>query len=65
MVLTTGRYDDPPESYVKTVETLVEIRRFILRYLTLPKIAYFKKELFSEKPDPKTGRYFYKTYKGK
>lgn len=57
-----NRYDDPPAPYTNTVQTLVSIRRFFLRHLALPKPSFMIKELLSEAPDPKTGRYFYKTY---
>ena len=63
IMLTTDRYDDPPEAYVKTVGAVLSTRRFVLRYLSLPKPAFMAKKLFSDEADPKTGRYFYLTYK--
>lgn len=55
-------YADPPESYVSTISTIFSIRRFVLRYLVLPRPEFMRARILTE-PDKKTGRLRYTHYK--
>ena len=57
-ILTGSRYD-PPSSFASTsFNAVVLLRKFILRHLTLPRPYFMRHDVFSESPDPKTGRHF-------
>ncbi|KAE8355566.1 hypothetical protein BDV28DRAFT_128689 [Aspergillus coremiiformis] len=44
-------YDSPPASYVKVFSSLVSMRRFVLRYLALPRPYFLRHTVFSEEAD--------------
>lgn len=44
-------YDPPPASYAKLFSSLLSIRRFVIRYLSLPRPYFLRYTTFSEEPD--------------
>jgi hypothetical protein len=52
-----ARYPTPPKPYLAIASALFGIRRFVLRYLSLPRPSFMRVRELGDKPDPKTGRY--------
>ncbi|PLB43811.1 hypothetical protein P170DRAFT_418160 [Aspergillus steynii IBT 23096] len=44
-------YDDPPESYAKVFAVLLRVRRFVMRYLALPRPEFLRYTTFTDHPD--------------
>ncbi|RFU30027.1 hypothetical protein B7463_g6329, partial [Scytalidium lignicola] len=55
-------YPTPSKSYFRLVHVIFETRRFFLRYLSLPRPSFMRVRNIDDKPDPQTGRFFYKDY---
>ena len=52
----TFRHSTPPPAYFKFADAIFELRRFLVRYLALPRPAFMRVREVSDHPDPKTGR---------
>ncbi|KAI9050743.1 hypothetical protein LZ554_004863 [Drepanopeziza brunnea f. sp. 'monogermtubi'] len=59
---TSMVYSTPPAAYFHLVTAIFGIRRFILRYLALPRPSFMRVRELSDSPDPKTGRYHSNRY---
>lgn len=57
-----ARYPTPPKPYFAIASALFGVRRFVLRYLSLPRPSFMRVRELSDKPDPKTGRYHPSAY---
>lgn len=55
-------YDDPPAIYPKTIRFVIDLRRFLLKYLIPPRPYALRIIPTSEYPDPNTGRYYMNFY---
>ncbi|KAE8309857.1 hypothetical protein BDV41DRAFT_418081 [Aspergillus transmontanensis] len=44
-------YDPPPASYAKLFSSLLSVRRFVIRYLSLPRPYFLRFTAFTEQPD--------------
>ena len=55
-------YDDPPAIYPKIINTIFKLRKFISRNFLPPRPYALRIQLVTDKPDPKTGRYFMTEY---
>ncbi|PYI04552.1 67 kDa myosin-cross-reactive antigen family protein [Aspergillus sclerotiicarbonarius CBS 121057] len=56
-------YDAPPVLYQKIFAGIVALRRFVLRYLALPRPEFLRLEVFSKAPNEQ-GRYHVRVWKG-
>ncbi|RAK99539.1 uncharacterized protein BO80DRAFT_359089 [Aspergillus ibericus CBS 121593] len=56
-------YDVPPVPHQKIFAGIVAIRRFVLRYLALPRPEFLRLEVFSTAPNEE-GRYYVRVWKG-
>lgn len=54
---TAMSYPTPSRTSFHTVTVAVEIRRFLLRHLSLPRPYFLRLRELPDHPDPKTGRY--------
>jgi hypothetical protein len=57
-------YDDPSPIYFMLIKGIFGLRRFLMTYLFLPRPYVLRHRPLSNKPDPKTGRYFTTEYDG-
>lgn len=55
-------YDDPLAIYPRIVRVTFDVRKFISRWLLLPRPYSLRNRPVSDDPDPKTGRYFMSEY---
>lgn len=55
-------YEEPSPIYLKAVNAIFGLRRFILRNLIPPRPHALRARLITDEPDPKTGRYFTTEY---
>ncbi|KAK9327259.1 hypothetical protein V1520DRAFT_299690 [Lipomyces starkeyi] len=55
-------YPTPSTGYFYLASAIFESRRFLLRYLSLPRPSFMRVREVSDDPDPKTGRYHSKSY---
>ncbi|KAK9428982.1 hypothetical protein V1505DRAFT_375469 [Lipomyces doorenjongii] len=55
-------YPTPSTGYFYLANAIFESRRFLLRYLSLPRPSFMRVREVSDDPDPKTGRYHSKSY---
>lgn len=55
-------YPTPPKSYFLFMNAVLMTRRFVLRYLTLPRPEFMRVQQISDELDTKTGRYHPLTY---
>jgi len=56
LTITQPSYPTPPDVYFRNVARAVEIRRFILRYLSLPRPSFMREYMLPDEADRKTGR---------
>lgn len=49
-------HSTPSPAYFKFADAIFELRRFLVRYLALPRPAFMRVREVSDHPDPKTGR---------
>lgn len=56
-------YDDPPKSYIIGVNAAILLRKWILRYLCLPRPEFLRSHDLAVKANPETGRYNFRTWK--
>jgi hypothetical protein len=52
------RYDPPPPIYATIFSSLLNLRKFLLRYLALPRPYFLRHQVITEHPDPQTGAYY-------
>lgn len=55
-------YDDPPPIYLKIVKAIFGARKFVSKNLLPPRPYVLRFRPITDKPDPKTGRYFMTEY---
>ncbi len=55
-------YEEPPAIYLKLVNAIFSLRKFVSRNFLPPRTYAFRANPFTEEPDPKTGRYFMTEY---
>ncbi|KAG9245639.1 hypothetical protein BJ878DRAFT_479053 [Calycina marina] len=55
-------YDSAPKTYHTAMNITFAIRKFVLRHLTLPRPSYLNVRQITDKPDPKSGRFFMASY---
>jgi hypothetical protein len=57
-------YDEPSPIYPLLVKGIFALRKIVMTYLFLPRPYALRFNPLSEKPDPKTGRYYTNEYDG-
>ncbi|KAL3420706.1 hypothetical protein PVAG01_07151 [Phlyctema vagabunda] len=55
-------YPQPPPAYFTVANIIFGTRKFVLRYLALPRASFMRFRQVSDQPDKKTGRYHWSTY---
>lgn len=51
------RIDEPNILYMTTLSGILSVRKYLLRYLALPRPYFMRQRWFSDHPDPETGEY--------